>query len=266
MAGDTAFWETHYKEHGNADQSPFTTAKNHKILEIIPKDVGNILDVGCGGGSLMIFLLKQNRFRVEGVDTSAAGVHHIVNNLKLKATEGSALDLHAFEDHSFDMVICSEVLEHIPVKDWETALKELRRVSKKYVLTTNPYKEKLRYHQVVCQDCDTRFNPIGHIHSIDERFIQENMEPYVDTVSIHYSGMRDWFSVIYSDVIRAMGLQMVNSLQVSCPICKVDVPYKQWGIPLKIINRFYFYSQAFLRILGLFTPATIICLSEKKNN
>lgn len=262
MSGDKVFWENHYVKHGNAAQSPFTSAKNDKILELIPDDVKTILDVGCGGGSLMVYLMKEGRFEIEGVDRSSSGVEHIVNNLGFRAHVGDILNLSNIPDNSYDMVICSEVMEHIEEEDWEQAVSELKRVSKKYIITTNPYREKLKYHQVVCDHCKTRFHPVGHIHSVGEKFVQKNMKPYVKNFSIHYSGKRNWTSSLYSDFVRLSGHQMVDTLSVECPVCNSDVPFKKWGVPLKIINRGYIAVQKTLGMVGLNEPATILCLME----
>lgn len=44
------------------------------------------------------------------------------------------------QDTAFDLVTAFEVLEHIPYEDLPKALKELRRVSKKYVIVSLPYR------------------------------------------------------------------------------------------------------------------------------
>ena len=41
--------------------------------------------------------------------------------------------------NSFDVVLCAEVLEHIPFQDFEKALSELHRVSKKYAVLSLPH-------------------------------------------------------------------------------------------------------------------------------
>jgi len=262
MSGDRSFWEKHYREHGSANQSPFTEAKCKKILELIPNNVKTILDVGCGGGSLMLYLKKERDVEVEGVDRSASGVDHIVDNLGLKAQVGDVLDLKDIPSNAYDMVICSEVLEHIDVKYWKQALGELRRVSKKYVLTTNPYNEKLKYHHVICPHCRTRFHPVGHIHSVDEGFVDKNVRPFLENLEVHFSGSRYFTAIMYSDMMRIFGYQMVDTLDVRCPVCDSDVPFKKWSIPLKLINRGYLVSQVALGKLGVSGPATIICFAE----
>ena len=44
-----------------------------------------------------------------------------------------------FKPNSFDVVMCCEVLEHIPLKDLNTAVQQLIKVAKKYVLISIPY-------------------------------------------------------------------------------------------------------------------------------
>lgn len=102
-------------------------------------DGQRLLDIGCGVGRHVIsgYLLK---------DIDAIGVDRCLADLKTAAARfeqdfrspaekgkrlllaaGDALVL-PFTDCSFDQVICSEVLEHIP--DYQAALLEIRRVLK----------------------------------------------------------------------------------------------------------------------------------------
>jgi ubiquinone/menaquinone biosynthesis C-methylase UbiE len=54
---------------------------------------------------------------------------------------GDVLDL-PFPDRSFDLVVCTEVLEH--VEDPAAALRELRRVARRAVLVTVPHEPFFR--------------------------------------------------------------------------------------------------------------------------
>ena len=43
------------------------------------------------------------------------------------------------QEKSFDIIICTEVLEHLPFADFEIALKEMKRVSQEYVVISLPH-------------------------------------------------------------------------------------------------------------------------------
>jgi len=103
-----------------------------------------ILDAGCGIGMYGLEYALKNNISVIGVDLSEDKIR---NAKKLKESlqakniqflEGDLTKLN-FKDDSFDFIICSDVLEHIP--NDEKALKELGRVLKKNgtLLLTFPY-------------------------------------------------------------------------------------------------------------------------------
>ena len=53
------------------------------------------------------------------------------NMLKLKRFK--VIENLPFEDNSFDLVLCCEVLEHLPDDIYQDALKEIQRVSNEYI-------------------------------------------------------------------------------------------------------------------------------------
>ncbi len=98
----------------------------------------SVLDVGCGEG----FTLE--RFHNEKIGKKLVGIDFLDTAIKIGKKERPYLDLRQgniydipFKDSSFDLVICSEVLEH--VDDPKKALKELARVTKKYCLLSVPH-------------------------------------------------------------------------------------------------------------------------------
>lgn len=101
---------------------------------LLPKTV---LDAGCGEGFTMDKLAKFGiGEKIEGVEHSRDAIQlgkKLFPNLTFK--EGSAYDM-PYENNSFDLVVCTEVLEHLeePAK----VLKEAMRVSRKYILISVP--------------------------------------------------------------------------------------------------------------------------------
>ena len=104
--------------------------------ELKLKQQGVVLDAGCGMGRHLRFLAKQPNLRIVGVDRNTGALREALTSLE-KMPDALSTDYLVseadinrlpFADASFDCVICSEVLEHIP--DHEAAVKELIRILK----------------------------------------------------------------------------------------------------------------------------------------
>jgi 2-polyprenyl-3-methyl-5-hydroxy-6-metoxy-1,4-benzoquinol methylase len=71
----------------------------------------DLLDVGCGSGTLM-GLLKERGFRPVGVDFSAEAAKVAAQENGVRVVVGSLVDA-AFPDESFDLVTLFHVMEHV---------------------------------------------------------------------------------------------------------------------------------------------------------
>ncbi|WP_108507951.1 bifunctional 2-polyprenyl-6-hydroxyphenol methylase/3-demethylubiquinol 3-O-methyltransferase UbiG [Polynucleobacter acidiphobus] len=77
-----------------------------------------VLDVGCGGGILTESLSKVGA-SVTGIDLSTkalkvAELHQLESGTTVRYRSISAEDLSKEEPHSYDVVTCMEMLEHVP--------------------------------------------------------------------------------------------------------------------------------------------------------
>jgi SAM-dependent methyltransferase len=134
------------------------------LEEMVPDDVVRILDVGCGDGAITNRLAR--RWDVSGVDQSATALQHLATT----AVQGSATRL-PFPDMSFDLVLSSEMLEHLPTREYRAAIAEMRRVTRRYLLISVPYREDLRLRIVRCPRCGWR----GHVWGHRQRFTAESL-------------------------------------------------------------------------------------------
>ena len=98
-----------------------------------------VLDAGCGAGRHLGESFRRRGVHVVGVDRCTEDLVTARNTLRIMEQEGEGgggayVTMKAdvtnlpFADHSFDLVICSEVLEHIPEDD--RAIREIVRVLK----------------------------------------------------------------------------------------------------------------------------------------
>ena len=92
---------------------------------------GVLLDVGCGtGGTLAWFHGRYQGWRCVGVDVAPDGLRAVPRLPRVAAAMASALAL-PVRSASVDVVICLDVLQHLPLDGGDaTALREIRRVLK----------------------------------------------------------------------------------------------------------------------------------------
>ena len=104
--------------------SKFWLRKKNSIFEIFIKGK-KVLDIGCGEGNL----LKKDRDNIYGVDINKTIVEKLQKE-GLKVKFGDVSDL-PFEDNFFDVINCSNVIEHLFSAEAYKMFLEMERVLKK---------------------------------------------------------------------------------------------------------------------------------------
>jgi len=101
---------------------------------IRPLEFKTVCDVGCGQGSLLLELMEDfPGIEPNGTDISSSAVE--LANHKVPQGDFFVLDLVTdFVPRKFDLVICSEVVEHI--EDDVSAMRNLCRMTGKYLVIT----------------------------------------------------------------------------------------------------------------------------------
>jgi SAM-dependent methyltransferase len=100
-------------------------------------DVKRTLDVGCATG-FVVEALCELGLDSWGTDLSYWAVEHPAAGAGGRLRQGDLLDGLPFIDGEFDLVTCLEVLEHMPPDMIPAVLREIRRVTSKYVVATIP--------------------------------------------------------------------------------------------------------------------------------
>lgn len=131
---------TNYLKHANSNPIQKALINNFykELFRMLkPLKLEKVLDVGCGEG----FTLKKLEEKKigkhnEGIDYSEDAIK-IGKKIypELNLLKGDVYSL-SYPDNSFDMALCTEVLEHLddPIK----AVQEIKRVTSKYILFSVP--------------------------------------------------------------------------------------------------------------------------------
>lgn len=145
-----------------------------------------VLEVGCGEGYVLAHLsdrLPDCRF--VGCDVRPEALKYarrICRSERVLLLEGTAYRL-PFADGSFDLVLATEVLEHLQWPD--AALAELRRVSTRWVLVTVPLEpifealNRLGLWMGIAE-------PAGHVHFWGARRFRRWMRSHLRRVRFGY--------------------------------------------------------------------------------
>ncbi len=154
----------HYFENAYDSKGRFISYW-HQIYEITALEPQSILEVGIGNG-LTSHYLKQRGLNTTTIDIDAQLRPDI---------SGSILDL-PFQDNSFDVVACFEVLEHISYEKLPQVLSELHRISCRYVILSLPDCSKVYplYVQIPKLGTLKRLVPLPRLKPIRHRFDGEH--------------------------------------------------------------------------------------------
>jgi 2-polyprenyl-3-methyl-5-hydroxy-6-metoxy-1,4-benzoquinol methylase len=103
------------------------------LLEVKPGS--RLLEVGCGGGGCAVYVACTTRAHVTGIDLSGHGIRKAQRLAQLHGVQGhthfeqvDASQPLAFEENSFDAVLCNDAMLHIARRS--EVLAEWRRILK----------------------------------------------------------------------------------------------------------------------------------------
>jgi SAM-dependent methyltransferase len=146
-------WD-HYVSVGEADEMADAVAR------LIPDGVRSILDVGCGSGVISDRL--AGTYDMFAGDRSRAALAHV----RAPSVQLDAAQL-PFANESVDLVLSTDVLEHLPGPVWEGFIAECARVARQYVLLIVPNREPMAHFSIRCWSCGTSYHAHHHVRTHD---------------------------------------------------------------------------------------------------
>lgn len=115
---------------------PFTYL--NLVRHLLDKKGRSILDVGCGQGDIMRIINKNRKFFVVGVDGFLSYLkvckgRKVYNELLLSDVRFLPL-----RERSFDIVFCSQVIEHLSKKEGLRLIENLEEIARRQVIIATP--------------------------------------------------------------------------------------------------------------------------------
>lgn len=134
-----------------------------------------VLNIGVGGGIFESIGISIG-VDIHALDPSEKSISNLRNqfsfNEKFKVGYSNQIP---FTNNLFDVVVMSEVLEHLSEKEFNETLNEVYRVlapSGRFIGTV-PCEEDLTDNMVVCPHCDSKFHRWEHKQSFDHAKIRQ---------------------------------------------------------------------------------------------
>jgi len=137
------------------------------LLKTFKGELGSVLDVGCGQGSFTDYALRAG-LRAKGYDFSAYAVDTVHNFAKGHVFQADVTAGIPEPDESYDMIFCSDMVEHIRKSKIHIVANEFMRISRKWVFLQFPIVD---VPEDVFDFEKEEAKPINDVHRLYEHFM-----------------------------------------------------------------------------------------------
>lgn len=185
IAGDSKVRHTaHYvkgADGANLTSIEYVDAGAHSFLAALPADATRIADVGCGSGWISHRVPPMRQ--VLGIDIDEG----ITQRISRRGIVGALPNL-PLEDAQADLVLCTDVLEHLTPAEVVAAGVEFDRVSTRYAYLQTPCRERLEDSELHCTACGVRWHVSHHLAAHDGSSLARVMPSGWYPHSVIYTG------------------------------------------------------------------------------
>ena len=173
--------------------------KEFKVIADLLPNNSRVLDVGCGDGSLMNFLVKEKNIETRGLELDQNNVQECLNK-GLTVIQGNAeTELNQFPEKSFDYVILSQTLQAFYKPD--KVLGELLRVGRSVIVSIPNFGYwKVRLHLLFKGTMPVTKNLPNE---------------WYNTPNLHMCTIKDFFHFVKSKDIKIFKSLALNNLNSS---------------------------------------------------
>ncbi|MCF6210134.1 MAG: class I SAM-dependent methyltransferase [Gammaproteobacteria bacterium] len=153
------------KEMAQDDNFSMERDRFKETFDLLP-EAGTVLEIGFN--DMRMSRLLAERYDVYGIDLLRSVNKKIQSEHDLKLSYASIEDL-PFPDNSFDMVLCAQVLEHLPESVLKKGVQELARVARQWVFVSVPYCQRVWNENYKCTQCGFIGHSMEHLYYFDKQ-------------------------------------------------------------------------------------------------
>jgi SAM-dependent methyltransferase len=208
----------------NPQQATDVFSKSGPRYEYLARRIARdeqVLNIGVGHGGLEALLIEKGAV-VSCLDPSEESIEFMRSTYQLgtRAQVGFSQAV-PFANAQFDVVVMSEVLEHLTTDVLDATLSEIKRVLKPdgRFIGTVPANESLSDNHAVCPRCGEVFHRWGHVQSFSPLRLRGLLQSHGFEVRLmqvrcfpdwHRAGLTNFIKSLMRYVLGRMGSPIAN--------------------------------------------------------
>jgi SAM-dependent methyltransferase len=169
------------------------------LIRQLPPAGQRVLNIGVGNGWLEKMIRARSKHDVYSLDPSAVAIERLRAEIGMDSDHAKVGYSQAmpFPDNAFDVVVMSEVVEHLEDDVIAETLREISRVLTPHgrYIGTVPADERLENNQVMCPRCGELFHRVGHVQSFSRERLADLLRHDFQDVRVKHVYLADWHTL-----------------------------------------------------------------------